>query len=85
MPHGGVNEVPLTKQAITGAWPIEQPGGALPQRKDGSPVSRPIRGFGSTTSPGTKPTAMNAGSKPPGTGCTSFVGVATCGSAAPVW
>ena len=37
-----------------------------------------LGGKGSTYAPGTKPSI-------PGTGCTSFVGVATCGSAARVW
>ena len=30
MPHGGVNEVTPTQQAIDSRWPIKQPGGALP-------------------------------------------------------
>jgi hypothetical protein len=86
MPHGGVNEVPLTKQAQIAAWPIEQPGGSLPQYKQGSPTYRPIGGFGSTRSPGTQTINQQVvGSKPPGTGCTSFVGTTTCGLAAPVW
>lgn len=86
MPHGGVNVVPPTRQAVIASWPIEQPGGALPAYRQGDPTSRPIIGFGSTHSPGMFPTgAQNIGSTPPGRGCTSFVGVATCGSAAPVW
>lgn len=80
MPHGGVNEVPPTQQAIRAAWPIEQPGGAL---KEGAPNSRSIRGFGSTHPPGL-PT-INQQHVTPGTGCTSFVGTTTCGLAAPVW
>jgi hypothetical protein len=70
MPHGGVNEVQPTRQAIISQWPIEQPGGALPitYRND---AERPISGYGSTTFPGTNGT--------------SFVGVATSGSAARVW
>jgi len=86
MPHGGVNEVPPTQQTVIASWPIEQPGGALPSYKPGDPTSRPLIGFGSTSAPGLHPTgSQNIGAKPPGTGCTSFVGVATCGSAAPVW
>ena len=79
MPHGGVNEVPPTRQARISSWPIEQPGGALPQHMQGQDTQRPLRGFGSTQSPG-----LDA-SVTPGTDCTSFVGVATCGSSAPVW
>ena len=89
MPHGGVNEVPPTQQAIRAAWPIEQPGGALPDYKKGdeqSNTSRSIRGFGSTRAPGTQtPNQQNLGPKPPGTGYTSFVGTTTSGLAAPVW
>jgi hypothetical protein len=84
MPHGGVNEVVPTATAQRSYWPIPQPGGALPPSSDGI-TSRPIMGFGSTYSPGTYVTSEQHGAKPPGTGCTSFVGVATCGSAAPVW
>ena len=83
MPHGGVNEVIPTLQAEMAYWPIPQPGGALP--KIPTELSAPIAGYGSTYSPGTQPTSTHRGSAPPGTGCTSFVGVATCGSAAPVW
>ena len=69
MPHGGVNEVQPTKQAIVSYWPIEQPGGALPDTyRD---AERSIKGYGSTTFPGTNGT--------------SFVGVSTSGSAARVW
>ena len=87
MPHGGVNEVPPTRQAITAAHPrVPQPGGALPTfRNDGSgnaATSRSLRGFGSTRDPGTQPLDGTSAAR---TGCTSFVGVATCGSAAPVW
>jgi len=87
MPHGGVPTVPPTQQAVVASWPpVAQPGGALPAYKQDDPTSRPIQGFGSTRPAGTQPTgSQNIGSKPPGTGCTSFVGVATCGSAAPVW
>ena len=85
MPHGGVNEVPPTQQAIRAAWPIEQPGGALPDYKQNN-TSRSIRGFGSTRAPGTQaPNQQNLGIKPPGTGYTSFVGTTTSGLAAPVW
>jgi hypothetical protein len=70
MPHGGVNEVQPTRQAIISQWPIEQPGGALPSTYR-SDVERPIKGYGSTTFPGTNGT--------------SVVGVATSGSAARVW
>jgi hypothetical protein len=81
-----VNQVPPTRQAVIGSWPIQQPGGGLPVYKEGNPTSRPISGFGSTRSPGEHATsAQQLGVKPPGKGCTSFVGVATCGSAAPVW
>jgi hypothetical protein len=84
MPHGGVNVVPPTKQAITGAWPIEQPGGALPEYKQGA--IRPISGYGSTKFPGTDASnQQNIGVKPPGKGYTSFVGVTTSGLAAPAW
>lgn len=89
MPHGGVNEVPLTQQAIRSSWPIKQPGGSLSAsanggsdgRSNGGSTYRSIRGFGSTQTPGTWPT----NSQSPGKDCTSFVGTATCGSAAPVW
>ena len=66
MPHGGVNQVRPTKQAMTSKYPIQQPGGALPAHRQGQDTSRPIRGVTDK-------------------GCTSVVGVATCGSAAPVW
>jgi hypothetical protein len=86
MPHGGVPEVPPTQQAMTGAWPIVQPGGALPPHRRDTPMSRPLTGFGSTYAPGTDAMSpQDLGIKPPGRGCTSFVGVATCASAAPVW
>jgi hypothetical protein len=86
MPHGGVNEVPPTQQAERAAWPIPQPGGALPQYTDGSATTRPIRGFGSTYPQGTQATSqVHLGIKPPGKGDTSFVGVTTSGLAAPVW
>lgn len=73
MPHGGVNEVRPTRQAMISKGPFQQPGGALPGQAVGS---RPISGYGSTVSPG---------SIPPGKSCTSFVGVTTFGAAAPVW
>ena len=86
MPHGGVNEVPPTHQAQIGSWPIEQPGGALPQYKQGDATNRPIRGYGSTQAQGTQATSqVHLGIKPPGKGYTSFVGVTTSGLAAPVW
>ena len=86
MPHGGVNVVPPTKQAEIAAWPIPQPGGALPEYKQGQPTNRPIQGFGSTRPQGTQATSqVHLGIKPPGTGYTSFVGVTTSGLAAPVW
>jgi hypothetical protein len=85
MPHGGVNEVIPTKQAQRAYWPIQQPGGALPTYKEGDSISRPIHGFGSTQAPGNNATVLKQGSNPPGTGCTSFVGVTTCGSSAPAW
>jgi hypothetical protein len=71
MPHGGVNEVTPTKQAALSYWPISQPGGALPTER------RRLGTFGGTINPGAR-----AGTNK---GCTSAVGVATCGSAAPVW
>jgi hypothetical protein len=86
MPHGGVNVVPPTKQAQIASWPIQQPGGALPQYKQGDATTRPIQGFGSTQAQGTQATSqVHLGIKPPGKGYTSFVGVTTSGLAAPVW
>ena len=86
MPHGGVNQVPPTQQAIRASWPIEQPGGGLPGYKQGDQTMRPIGGFGSTRSPGTQaPNQQSIGIKPPGTGYTSFVGTTTAGLSAPVW
>jgi hypothetical protein len=86
MPHGGVNQVPPTNQAKIGAWPIQQPGGSLPHYKKGDASYRPIGTFSGTRNPGTQATnQQNLGIKPPGTGCTSFVGTTTCGLAAPVW
>lgn len=70
MPHGGVNQVPPTRQAVIASWPIEQPGGALPARTPNQPLERSL---GTTSSTG------------PRTGGTSFAGVTTSGSAAPVW
>ena len=84
MPHGGVNVVPPTKDAKIGFWPIQQPGGALPSATSKTiNNSRPIKGFGSTRSPGTQ--ASNSGINPSDRGYTSFVGVTTSGLAAPVW
>jgi hypothetical protein len=71
MPHGGVNEVRPTRQAQISSWPIQQPGGALPSYKPGDATSRPLK--------------PQAASLRPQTGGTSFVGIATSGSAAPVW
>jgi hypothetical protein len=68
MPHGGVNEVKPTRQAMKSYWPIEMPGGNFP---DSLRTSRQIKGFGSTSAPGTDGT--------------SVVGIATSGSAARVW
>ena len=83
MPHGGVNVVPPTKDAKIGFWPIQQPGGALPSATSKTTNNtRPIKGFGSTYSPGTRP--INSGVTPD-KGYTSFVGVTTSGLAAPVW
>ena len=70
MPHGGVNVVKPTRDAIIGHWDIPQPGGALPKNMRAD-AERPIRGAGSTRFPGTDGT--------------SFVGIATADSAAPVW
>jgi len=64
MPHGGVNYVQPTEQAIRSKGPIQQPGGAF-NKEHASSGSRPIQ---------TAPIQR-----------TSVVGVATCGSAAPVW
>jgi hypothetical protein len=84
MPHGGVNVVPPTKDAKIGFWPIKQPGGALPSATSKTiDNSRPIRGYGSTYSPGTQPS--DSGVTPSDKGYTSFVGVTTSGLAAPVW
>ncbi len=84
MPHGGVNIVTPTQQARDSYYPIPQPGGSLPDTHNNT--SRRINAFQTTYSPGSYATnSQSIGSKPPGTGCTSFVGVATCGSAAPVW
>ena len=82
MPHGGVNVVPPTKQAIISSWPIQQPGGALPTPTT-TDTTRPIKGFGSTYPPGTRP--VNSGIIPSDKSYTSFVGVTTSGLAAPVW
>ena len=83
MPHGGVNVVPPTKDAKIGFWPIQQPGGALPSATSKTiNNSRPIKGFGSTYSPGTQPSDSGV---TPDKGYTSFVGVTTSGLAAPVW
>jgi len=71
MPHGGVNEVPPTRQAKISAWPIEQPGGALPAYKQGQPLQRKL--------------IPQVAALKPQTSGTSFVGIATAGSAAPVW
>jgi hypothetical protein len=76
MPHGGVNEVQPTRQSIIASWPIEQPGGAFEGSEN---VSRPIKGFGSTRSPGIQ--TANQAIKPN----TAFVGTTTSGLAAPVW
>ena len=65
MPHGGVNQVPPTRQAVVASWPIQQPGGALPASRQGLE-----RALGTTD---------------PRRGDTSFAGVTTSGSAAPVW
>jgi hypothetical protein len=70
MPHGGVNTVKPTRDSIIGHWNIPQPGGSLPKHMMAD-AERPIKGARSTRFPGT-------------TG-TSFVGVATADSAAPVW
>jgi hypothetical protein len=68
MPHGGVNDVPPTRQAVISRSDIQQPGGSIKSVF----TSRPIKGYGSTTYPGTDPR-------------TSFVGTTTAGLAAPVW
>lgn len=71
MPHGGVNSVQPTRQALKGRGGVPQPGG------DTRPTQH--QGYGSTRDPGSNGSAMM------NTGCTSFVGVSTCGSAARVW
>jgi hypothetical protein len=71
MPHGGVNVVKPTRDSVIGHWDIPQPGGALPLMMR-SNAERPIGGSTNST-------------RFPGTSGTSFVGVATAGSAAPVW
>ena len=58
MPHGGVNTVQPTRQAITSKANIPQPGGSLRTHIQNGPTRKDD---------------------------TSFVGVATCGSVAPVW
>lgn len=84
MPHGGVNVVPPTKDARIAAFPIQQPGGALPlMTSKTTNNSRPIKGFGSTYSPRREPS--DSGINPSDKGYTSFVGVTTSGLAAPVW
>ena len=84
MPHGGVNVVPLTNDARIAAFPIQQPGGALPSATSKTTNnSRPIKGFGSTYSPRREPS--NSGINPSDRDYTSFVGVTTSGLAAPVW
>ena len=70
MPHGGVNVVKPTRDSIIGHWNIPQPGGALPLMMRND-AERQIGAAGST--------------RFPGTGGTSFVGVAKADSAAPVW
>ena len=42
MPHGGVNEVRPTRQAMISKGPFPQPGGALPAQAMGS---RPISSY----------------------------------------
>ena len=71
------------QDARIAAWPIKQPGGALPSATSKTTnTTRPITGYGSTYSPGTQP--INSGVTPD-KGYTSFVGVTTSGLAAPVW
>lgn len=65
MPHGGVNTVVPTKQAIMSRSNIPQPGGRIPSYSADMATTRKI---------GT----MNANG-------TSFVGITTSGSSAPVW
>jgi hypothetical protein len=82
MPHGGVNIVYPTIQAIkgrTGAENYPQPGGAPVTAKHGAKPIRSLKGAGTTYFPGSQ------GAVPTNKGCTSFVGVTTCGAAAPVW
>ena len=52
MPHGGVNEVPPTKQATISQWPIKQPGGSAPTRTNESNESRPHGKLVGTTTAG---------------------------------
>lgn len=68
MPHGGVNQVPLTPDARKAAYPISQPGGALPVNSRENPeVMRPL-------------TTCRLGPNNQGT---SVAGIATCGLFAP--
>jgi hypothetical protein len=67
MPHGGVNEVPPTQQALTSRQNVfEQPGGTLQQNHERHSHNRPT-------------TILPAPQK------TSFVGISTVPSVAPVW
>ena len=71
MPHGGVNVVPPTKSAIRGA--------AI---RGAFPIQQPVNsGYTATT----KSNKQSSNNVTPEKGYTSFVGVTTAGSAAPVW
>ena len=71
MPHGAVNKIHPTASAVRSQGGPPQPGGAMPLDK--------LNDFRRLTAyQNQKGVTMN-------TDCTSVVGVATCGSAAPVW
>ena len=71
MPHGGVNKVPLTEDAIKAAYPrVPMPGG-----RPASGEMYALKTSNNMVLPNTKS---------PGISCTSIAGVATCGSFAPV-
>jgi len=74
MPHGGVPQVPLTEQAKQSQFNVPMPGRNDNGRNGNDNGINPLKGARSTYFPGTT-----------GKGCTSVVGVATCGAAAPVW
>ena len=80
MPHGGVNQVPLTAQAKRSEYPIPQPGGAIPFREN--PEEQIVRPL---TTCRLGPTSVNIkdGLTTVSNQGTSVVGIATCDSFAP--